>query len=521
MAELIGKEYRRFEDIKHVRDDGSEFWSARELGPVLDYVKWDNFHKVIKRAMIACENAGRSILDQFPEVGKLVEGGVAPREKVDYELTRYACYLIVQNGDPRKEVIALGQTYFAIQTYRQEVADHYNQLDEDRRRLVVRGDIKQWNQLLAETAHDAGVITNEEFAIFQNAGYMGLYGGLDVDDLTHVINYAMPDDIASYTHRSGRTGRAGKKGTSIAIIHTREKHKIRAVEKQIGKEFVDGTLPTPQEICTKQLFRAIDEIEKVDVIEEQIEPFMAEVRRHFEYVDKEDILKKMVSREFGRFLSYYANAPEIEKPVSKKERERGDSRNSRGSRSSREPREPRAVQEGYTRLFINLGKDHGFYPGEVMQFVNRHVQGRQEVGHIELMSGFSFIEVPNRDAKKVMSALDGTFYKGRQVRCNEDRPDGKPAAGGRGKGRKGETEGRGRSGRGRKEETDFSRFEKKSKRNSPRKDFDSDVAGMPETGDWRQFFKKNDDQSRRRGKKSLQEPDFSEEGWARRKPKKK
>ena len=343
--------------------------------------------------------------------------------------------------------------------------------------------------------------------------------GLDVDDLTHVINYAMPDDIASYTHRSGRTGRAGKKGTSIAIIHTREKHKIRAVEKQIGKEFVDGTLPTPQEICTKQLFRAIDEIEKVDVIEEQIEPFMAEVRRHFEYVDKEDILKKMVSREFGRFLSYYADAPEIEKPVSKKER--GESRNSRGSRSSREPREPRAVQQGYKRLFVNLGKDHGFYPGEVMQFVNRHVQGRQEVGHIELMAGFSFIEVPERDAKKVMKALDGTFYKGRQVRCNEDNPDGKSATGGRGRGRKGESESRGRSGRGRKEDSDFSRFEKKSKRNNSRKDFDSDVAGMPETGDWRQFFKKNDDQSRRRGKKSTAEPDFSEEGWARRKPKKK
>ncbi|MDO4991343.1 MAG: DEAD/DEAH box helicase [Prevotellaceae bacterium] len=354
--------------------------------------------------------------------------------------------------------------------------------------------------------------------------------GLDVDDLTHVINYAMPDDIASYTHRSGRTGRAGKKGTSIAIIHTREKHKIRAVEKQIGKEFVDGTLPTPQEICTKQLFRAIDEIEKVDVIEEQIEPFMAEVRRHFEYVDKEDILKKMVSREFGRFLEYYANAPEIEKPVSRKERTSDSSRSSRGSR---EPKEPRTVQKGYTRLFINLGKDHGFYPGEVMQFVNRHVQGRQEVGHIDLMSGFSFIEVPERDAKKVMAALDGTFYKGRQVRCNEDRSDGKPSAGGRGRGRKGDSEGRGRrddegrgrSSRGRKDDSrkdgDFSRFEKKSKRNNPRKDFDSDVAGMPETGDWRQFFKKNDDQSRRRGNKNTAEPDFSEEGWARRKPRKK
>ena len=112
MPSLKGKEYKRFEDIKHIRDDGSEYWSARELAPVLEYAKWDNFHKVIKRAMIACENAGHSILDQFPEVGNLVVGGVAPREKVDYELTRYACYLIVQNGDPRKEVIALGQTYF-------------------------------------------------------------------------------------------------------------------------------------------------------------------------------------------------------------------------------------------------------------------------------------------------------------------------------------------------------------------------------------------------------------------------
>ena len=121
--------------------------------------------KVIKRAMISCENSGRSILDQFPEVRNLVEGGVAPRSKIDYELTRYACYLIVQNGDPRKEVIALGQTYFAIQTYRQEVANHFNQLDEDRRRLVVRGDIKQWNQLLAETAHDAGVISNESLLL--------------------------------------------------------------------------------------------------------------------------------------------------------------------------------------------------------------------------------------------------------------------------------------------------------------------------------------------------------------------
>ena len=136
MSTLSAKEYKRFEDIKRIRPDGSEYWAARELAPVLDYAKWENFYKVIKRAMIACENSGRSTLECFPEVRKtspMPNGGV--KDILDYELSRYACYLIVQNGDPRKEVIALGQTYFAIQTYRQEVADRFNQLDEDSRRL--------------------------------------------------------------------------------------------------------------------------------------------------------------------------------------------------------------------------------------------------------------------------------------------------------------------------------------------------------------------------------------------------
>ena len=147
MKELKSKEYKKFEDIKHVREDGTEFWSARELALALDYVEWRNFSKVIDRAMIACENSGHVISHDFVEVNKIVEAGATSKSIKDYELSRYACYLIVQNGDPRKEVIALGQTYFAIQTYRQELADHFNQLTEDRRRLVVRGDIKQWNQL--------------------------------------------------------------------------------------------------------------------------------------------------------------------------------------------------------------------------------------------------------------------------------------------------------------------------------------------------------------------------------------
>ncbi len=151
---------------------------------MIKYYK-DYFEKVIKRAMLACENSGRDVFDHFAEVSKIVNAGATTKPTKDYELTRYACYLIVQNGDPRKEVIAIGQTYFAIQTYRQEVADRFNRLDEESRRLVVRGDIKQWNQLLAETARNAGVITNEEFDIFQNAGYMGLYGGMTVDDIHH------------------------------------------------------------------------------------------------------------------------------------------------------------------------------------------------------------------------------------------------------------------------------------------------------------------------------------------------
>ena len=183
--------------------------------------------------------------------------------------------------------------------------------------------------------------------------------GLDVNDLTHVINYSMPDDTESYTHRSGRTGRAGKKGTSIAIIHSRERHKVRDVEKIIGKTFVAGRIPTAEEICTKQLFRAIDEIEKTDVDDEQIEPFMTEIRRHFEYVDKEEILKKVVSREFGRFLQYYANAPEIEEVVlSKKDKkDKGD----RTDWKTKKPRE--GVQKGYSKLYINLGRNDRFFPG--------------------------------------------------------------------------------------------------------------------------------------------------------------
>ena len=323
--------------------------------------------------------------------------------------------------------------------------------------------------------------------------------GLDVDDLTHVINYGLPDDVESYTHRSGRTGRAGKKGTSISIIHTREKHKVKAIEKIICKEFVDGTLPTPQEICTKQLYKAIDEIEKVDVDEEQIAPFMDDINRHFAYVDKEDILKKIVSLEFGKFLKYYADAPEIEKPSTRNAKDQKDTPRDRKSRG------PRKAEAGYRRLFINLGKTDGFYPGEVMQFVNKHIGGRQDIGHIDLLAKFSYIEVPEADAKKVMRALDGKTYKGHTVRCND--ADDKEAAARPAR-------------RTRRDDTpkDYSHLEKKSKRrNNP-----SGGDKTADKGDWRQFFTDQPSRGRKADNRLVgEEPDFSEEGWARRRPKKK
>ena len=314
--------------------------------------------------------------------------------------------------------------------------------------------------------------------------------GLDVDDLTHVINYGMPGDTESYTHRSGRTGRAGKKGTSISIIHTKERGRVREVERTIGKEFVDGTLPTPQEICSKQLFKAIDEIEKVDVDEDQIAPFMEDINRHFEYFDKEDILKRIVSLEFGKFLKYYANAPEIVKPST--QRDRKDRNEGRDGRK----REKRAPESGYRRLFINLGKDDGFYPGEVMQFINRNVHGRQDVGHIDLLGRISYIEVPEEDANKVMRALDGAKYRGRTVRCND--ADSTPS---------------GKGGRTRRSSNE--RSQRASNERKPRANRGGSRYESGRQDDWRQFIDNPDI------KLVGDEPDFSEEGWARRKPRKK
>ena len=270
--------------------------------------------------------------------------------------------------------------------------------------------------------------------------------GLDVDELTHVINYGLPDDIESYTHRSGRTGRAGRSGTSISIIHVKEKGKVRAIEKQIQKKFVPGILPTGQEICAKQLYKVIDDIEKVEVDEEEIAPFLPEVFRKFDMMEKEDLIKRMVSMEFNTFLNYYKNAPEIIQPSEKgdngKDSKGSGSKRSRGERGgSRRGERSRTAERGYTRLFINLGKKDGISPKVFMGFVNRVSQGKQiDLGRVDLMQNFSFFEVPEQQTQMVLNTLNGTDFDGRKVNVEvTDQPEGqrgsKKGDGGRDSGR--------------------------------------------------------------------------------------
>ena len=352
--------------------------------------------------------------------------------------------------------------------------------------------------------------------------------GLDVDDLTHVINYGMPDDVENYTHRSGRTGRAGKKGTSICIIGIREKGKIRQVEKEIQKTFEQGTLPEPREICTKQLYHVIDDIERVVVDEEEIAPFMDEVRKRWEWFDKDDLIRRVLSREFGRFLQYYANAPEIEAPSSSSKG---------GEKSSRSKDKKRVAEEGYVRLFLNIGKIDGMYAREIIGLLNKNVPGdKVDVGRIDLMKSFSFIEVKQEDVNRVLKGLKhGVTVKGRSVVVDVAAPSN-PST---------EEEGRKPSKeKSERKEKFTAQSQKPAAKAKPRREKKS-TSPQKETGkgtkpsreergyteprgkkfqkeDWMKFLHP-DEPTKKRKKFELKGeiPDFTEDGWARRKPKKK
>lgn len=248
--------------------------------------------------------------------------------------------------------------------------------------------------------------------------------GLDVDNLTHVINYGLPDDTAVYTHRSGRTGRAGKTGVSIAIIHSREKGKLREIERIIGKKFERKDVPTPEHIIEKQLYNLADRLERVEVNDEEINRYLPGVLKKLSWLSTEDLLKRVLSLEFNRLLDYYKDAPSIdfidEKPAKeKKNKERGNKEHPTDREKDR-----RTAERGMARIYVNLGKADGFYAGNVIDMLNKNVEGRRvDVGRIDLLPSYSLFDVKKADAKRVVAALKGLEFFGKRVYSEIADPD--------------------------------------------------------------------------------------------------
>lgn len=269
------KHYHTFESLKQVTRNGVDYWCARDLQIALDYAQWRNFEQVVVKAKMACANAGQHVEDHFADFSKMVDiGSGTQREIADVALTRYACYLIVQNGDPSKPIIANGQAYFAIQTRRQELADNeaFQRLKEDEKRLFLRNELREHNKQLVEAAQEAGVETTIDFAVFQNHGYKGLYGGLDAKGIhqhkglkksQQILDHMGSTELAANLFRATQTEeklrRENIKGKSNAnITHFKVGRKVRQTIKELGGTMPED-LPTPEE-STKKLEKQIGKL---------------------------------------------------------------------------------------------------------------------------------------------------------------------------------------------------------------------------------------------------------------------
>ncbi len=250
--------------------------------------------------------------------------------------------------------------------------------------------------------------------------------GLDVDDLTHVINYGLPDDIEVYTHRSGRTGRAGKRGTSICIIHIKERRRLAEIERVISKEFEKALVPTAVQITEKQLFNLADRLEKVEVKEEEIAQLLDPIYKKLSWLSTEDLIKRIVSLEFNRMIEYYKDSADLDIPEERRSREK---KNKRGEQPKGHPDNGQGqhwAEPGMTRIFINLGKRDGVRPKDIITLMNAHVHHRIEMGRIDLLTNFSFFEVPEREARFVIKDMDGADFKGRRVSVSIAGSDASP-----------------------------------------------------------------------------------------------
>ena len=259
--------------------------------------------------------------------------------------------------------------------------------------------------------------------------------GIDVNNVTHVINYSLPDEIENYTHRSGRTARAGKTGVSIAIINSRETHKIRQIEKVIGKQFTKAEIPTGFDVVEKQLFGLVKRVHDVEVNEEQIEQYLPRIMDDFQEMSKEDVIKRFVSLEFNMLLDYYKNAPDLNAADERsgRDRDRGERREREGS-------------NGFTRLFINLGSVDDFTRGDLLGYIcnNTGISGKS-IGRIDMKGVFSFFEVEEDKTQNVIDGFKSVDFHGRSVRIEVS---GEPSRGGGERRRSGGGERRGGGGYG-------------------------------------------------------------------------
>ena len=248
-----------FENIKHIDEYGNEYWFARELMHVLEYDKWNNFHSVIKHAQKAKINAEASKINDFTEVGKIVQTGALSRKIIDYRLSRYACYLIAMNGDPRKKAIALAQTYFAVKTRQQELSENFEQLTEDQKRLGIRQELAKHNSSLSEAAHNAGITSPAQYATFQNAGYRGLYGGLTENEIhkrrnlkptQKILDHMGSTELAANLFRATQTDEKLRRDNIHGVTKANNTHyavgaKVRQTIQELGGTMPEN-LPTPE-----------------------------------------------------------------------------------------------------------------------------------------------------------------------------------------------------------------------------------------------------------------------------------
>lgn len=263
-----------FENIKHINEFDEEYWFARELQKVLEYTEWRNFTKVIEKAKVACENSGNDVNSHFVEVNKMADLGLGTSRNIDdIQLSRYACYLIVQNGDPKKEIIALGQTYFAIKTRQKEIIEHYDELSENQKRLSIRREMAEHNKSLAEAAQNAGIVDPKEYAMFQNYGYQGLYGGLTAKDIhkrkqlkksQKILDHMGSTELAANLFRATQTDEKLRREKISTKYEANKTHyevgkKVRQTIAELGGTMPEN-LPTPDK-SIQQIERELKKIE--------------------------------------------------------------------------------------------------------------------------------------------------------------------------------------------------------------------------------------------------------------------